>query len=294
MKQVLAFILVLLPLITIAQIRVVSQTERQKPPVPKAVAYAYDSISNVPSKLQGFLGQELFLMPKPESLRPFGYSCFSDEHGDPVVMAHDDICGHTFFVEDVVDNNKLKSLRLRDEKTGSIYFVDASKASTTWPFLTLGFKSKYEAENKGKEFYFTEAPETDFITGADIKAGENTLWTFQEIIICDNIGDIGYLFNNSQGETAMLTRYDIGDIITKKSVDDNNERIKNLKKKYGASMVNSALEGKIMIGMPKGLVILAWGEPDKINRASYGDQWVYGSSYIKCVYFENGKVTGWN
>lgn len=75
----------------------------------------------------------------------------------------------------------------------------------------------------------------------------------------------------------------------------NKQYIDKLKKKYGNSIVQTALEEKIQIGMNTELVKLAWGLPKEINHSankySTYEQWVYYSSY---VYFENGKCTGWN
>ncbi|MBT7463644.1 MAG: hypothetical protein HN686_06665 [Bacteroidetes bacterium] len=49
--------------------------------------------------------------------------------------------------------------------------------------------------------------------------------------------------------------------------------------------------GKIQIGMTEEMVKLSWGPPEKINRSSGGDQWVYKNQYL---YFENGKMTSFN
>jgi hypothetical protein len=56
-------------------------------------------------------------------------------------------------------------------------------------------------------------------------------------------------------------------------------------------MMKAALHQQIMVGMPLVLLINSWGEPNRINSASYGDQYVYGDN---CVYIKNGKVTSWN
>ena len=59
-------------------------------------------------------------------------------------------------------------------------------------------------------------------------------------------------------------------------------------------MCDMAIEGKIKVGMPEELVRIAKGNPRRINRASYGDQWVYGEYGDDCVYIKHGKVTSWN
>lgn len=58
-------------------------------------------------------------------------------------------------------------------------------------------------------------------------------------------------------------------------------------------------KGKAAIGMTKEEVILSWGRPYDVNRASYGDQWIYQSSYKgrskRYLYFSpEGICTSWN
>jgi hypothetical protein len=55
----------------------------------------------------------------------------------------------------------------------------------------------------------------------------------------------------------------------------------------------------IRVGMSRCAVLASWGNPSKINRASYGDQWVYCRDGAYCinnqyVYVRHGRVTGWN
>jgi hypothetical protein len=56
---------------------------------------------------------------------------------------------------------------------------------------------------------------------------------------------------------------------------------------------------KIRVGMTDVEAVCAWGYPDKVNRASYGDQWVYGivpgvNLPRQYVYVRGGVVTAWN
>lgn len=72
-----------------------------------------------------------------------------------------------------------------------------------------------------------------------------------------------------------------------------NKRKADLTRKYGASIANLILQGKIRIGMTKNMCRDSWGEPNDINKTitTYGtsEQWVYGFSY---VYFdEKGQIT---
>ena len=51
-------------------------------------------------------------------------------------------------------------------------------------------------------------------------------------------------------------------------------------------------------GMTRCAVLASWGHPNRINRASYGDQFVYcgDSNCIRnqYVYVRRGRVEGWN
>lgn len=72
-----------------------------------------------------------------------------------------------------------------------------------------------------------------------------------------------------------------------------NERKATLIKKYGNSIANLILQGKVRIGMTQEMCKEAWGQPNNINRTigDFGahEQWVYdGGQYL---YFEDGKLT---
>lgn len=53
---------------------------------------------------------------------------------------------------------------------------------------------------------------------------------------------------------------------------------------------------KIAPGMSEEEAICSWGMPEHINRASYGDQWVYprGRSGAQFLYFKNGTLHSFN
>lgn len=265
MKQILALLIMALPFISTAQVRVASQANPKKEVIP------YDSLSNYPKDPHAFVGQELFLMPKPERLRPYGYSCFTKEDGGIMSsVSYNRVAGHTFEVVDAIDvKGYIKDntiLKLRDKEDGSFYYTESTEATAIWPFLTLGYKEKYEKENKEKKFHLLYVPKNDFNTGENIKAGRGSVWVFQEIIVYEDLCSIGYMFYNEQGETAVLTSNTIENSLVSP------ETIEQFMKKYGQGMVKTALDGKIKVGMHKELVVLAWGKPDRINTASYGEQ----------------------
>jgi hypothetical protein len=81
--------------------------------------------------------------------------------------------------------------------------------------------------------------------------------------------------------------------ILKKNAMEKKER---LIKKYGQSIANKIIVGKIWIGMTDDMARASMGQPDDINRTvtRYGtsEQWVYNRIRMY-LYFEDGILTSW-
>ena len=286
MKKALAIIMVLLPMLACAQVKVVS-TPKQKEP-----EFKYDSLTNVPRNydVTGFKGQELYLPPRPDHLKKYGYQDIyrkADSFTGSIPV--EEIAGHTFTVTDVVKRDFGRyTLHLLDKETDVTYYYHFSFLETSWCFITLGYKAKYEAANKGKKFVFLSySCGRDINTGKRIDKSRGSIWTFQEVVADAENGKIGYTYTNDEGETMLASELYFSDFIPKSELD-------KYVRKYGKKMCDLALEGTIKIGMPADLVVIAKGKPRTKNQASYGEQWVYGEYGDDCVYFKNGKVTGWN
>ena len=286
MKKVLALFMVLLPIALCAQVRVVSAPED------KTVA-PYDSLHNFPSyQITGMVGQELFLPPKQESLKKYGYqSIYRTAESVIGSIPCDEIEGHTFKIVSVDKSGTSAfsyKLKLEDTQTGTNYYYSYSAGRSKWEFITLGYKAKYEAMNKGKSFVaLTYSLTKDYTTGKYFTGSmRGSIWVFQEIVAKDD-GDLGYLYTNSEGQTVVTEEYFNKDMKPKTEID-------KLRRKYGSRLCDLAIDGKIKIGMPADLVIIAKGEPRIINKSSYGEQWVYGEYGDNCIYLKNGKVTDWN
>jgi hypothetical protein len=73
------------------------------------------------------------------------------------------------------------------------------------------------------------------------------------------------------------------------------ERKAYLMRKFGNLITNKILEGRIWIGMTKGMAIESQGKPNDVNRTvgKWGvhEQWIY--PYNIYLYFENGDLTSW-
>jgi hypothetical protein len=71
-------------------------------------------------------------------------------------------------------------------------------------------------------------------------------------------------------------------------------RYSYLESKYGTSMANKLIAGKIWKGMNSDMVKDSWGTADKINRVISGnivkEEWVFRNTWL---YFENSTLTEW-
>lgn len=287
----LAIFLALLPLITAAQVRVAMPTQPNN-----AIEYRYDSTKNVMKFVQYYIGQDLFVIPASSSYKSsykidnyFGKGIKATKEGTWLDgrIGFDEAQGRTFRVTGI-EEQKLRGhltgyfLILEDKETGEeIYFDNLTQFIGFFPFITLGFKEKYERLNKDKKFVFRSYTLYDFETGEKIDAHKTT-WTFKEIIARPDVIEAGYYLVNDEGIATAVESME--NFIPKSDID-------TYTKKYGKAMVDAALDGEVKVGMPSDLVKIAKGNPEKINSASYGQQWVYKNVYI---YIKNGKVTGWN
>ena len=287
----LAILLALLPLITAAQVRVASAAKPNN-----AIEYRYDSTKNVMRFVQYYIGQDLFVIPASSSYKSsyntdnyFGRGIKVLNNGNWLdgKLSFDEVQGKTFHVTGI-EEKKIRGqltgyfIILEDKETGEeVYFENHTQFIGFFPFITLGFKEKYERVNKDKKFVFRSYSLYDFETGEKIDAHKTT-WTFKEIIAMPDVMKAGYYLVNDGGKATAVESMD--NFIPKSDID-------SYAKKYGKAMVDAALDGDVKVGMASDLVRIAKGQPEHINSASYGQQWVYKNMYI---YIKNGKVTGWN
>lgn len=292
MNKVLAFIMVLLPMLACAQVRVAKPAERTE----KAVV-PYDSTEVICEKrielLRGYIGQEFFVIPKTEQLQKYGYDMTREKKGRiSGSIPYEELAEKTLRVVDATFGGRSKYdsdyyLTLVNESNNDTLYWEYTDSKYRFPFLILGYKDKFEKKYKGKPFLFRGVERddmTDFNTGKSVNLKPGDRWVFEEIIIVPlsgELSDVRYLCSNAKGEHVAFYE----DYIVEKAKMD------RLSKKYGQRLCNLALNMKIGIGMPKELVELAWGKPKSINTSSYDEQWVYSNDY---VYFKNGKVTAWN
>ena len=130
--------------------------------------------------------------------------------------------------------------------------------------------------------------DNDFHTGEKITFNPSDFWEIVDITILDEDFELVYIVSNGKGITSTMKIDNYCGFSWKMTQDE----YLSLCKKYGKEMVDVARQQKIKVGMSTELLEKSWGDPEKINRSSYGsDQWVYGNQY---VYVERGVITAWN
>lgn len=69
-----------------------------------------------------------------------------------------------------------------------------------------------------------------------------------------------------------------------------------LKKRHPDWAWDKIMSRQVTVGMSMEEVMLSWGNPSKVNRSSYGSQWIYrrGKYQAQYLYFENGILKGFN
>jgi len=311
-KTILLLGLLIVTQITFGQISTTKVAEAKSPKVEP-----YDSLKNFLSNdYRKYKGQELYLIPKAESLRKYGYEGFIKDINksaydksntykccDSYNSRYDELQGKYFTVVDVLEDPKSSYssnayLKLKMKETDEIvYFKYSTKFSHSFPFLVVGYYEKQKEIFMGNEVLIRPFPKieganqkktVDINTGDEIVFDKGKYVKCLDITIDDKYYEPALLLENNKGQKflfALHTRYlNISRILTKEEAED-------YRKRFGENYWQTILDEKVKVGFTEEMTKVSWGEPDEINRASYGDQWVYGEQYL---YFENGKLKSFN
>lgn len=284
----------------------------------------YDSTRNfLGEDIFQIIGQTLYLPPKSENLQKYGYEGFVKDYTDTKTIGnsknvykccdgynskYSELKDKYFEVLDVhyhPDRDRNKSLygkkyflKLRENKKGDIvYFLYDAKYERSFPFIIVGFFEKQKKESIGLQFisrgrnwretvFNEDKPLNDITTGKEVILMPGSEWKVVDLTLEEKYFTLSYIIQNDNGSkltldipSASRTRC----VFRKKDVQDIIDNYPQLWKEI--------VIGKVVVGMTERMVKLSWGEPDKINRASYGDQWVYGDQYL---YFDDGKLKSFN
>jgi hypothetical protein len=276
----------------------------------KKTTEPYDSLQNFLSEnANKYIGQELYLKGKSESLRKYGYNNFLIKMGetsnkeniykccDGYNSSYDSLNKRYFSVLDVIKKTKNYGtkfyLKLKDKKSNDILYFDYdSRFESSFPFITVGFFEKKKGFLKGTSFIFGDGKinnMNDITTGKPINYKLGQEWKYVELTIEQKYYTLSAIIENEYAEKIAFSY---------NSLYGENSRgvfeLENAEKyieDYDIDTFNEMLNGKVLVGFTEKMVINTWGKPNKINRASYGDQWVYDGQYL---YFENGKLKSFN
>jgi hypothetical protein len=270
----------------------------------------YDSTSNyLGGDVKKYIGQELYLKGKAETLRKYGYSEFYIDYKntdkikkniykccDPsgLYSNYNELEGKNFKVLDVIESKntlgKIYFLKLQETISNDIvYFNYDAKYDQNFHFIVVGFAEKLKRQMVGQTFVFNEIKSeyNDIKTGKKINFELGKEWECFNMTLDARSYTLSLLFKDDNGQEFAIPYSSIkGEkkrykIFTKKEADD-------YKIKFGQDIWNSILQGKIAIGMTKEMCILSWGKSEKINRTitaeKISEQWVYSNNYL---YFED-------
>ena len=293
------------------------------------ISIVYDSSLNFLGKdVLLYKGQELYLIGKSESSREYGYSGFIIDFKkgsgslkntyQPIIpedkkyieydiggkSIYDSLAGKYFKVLDIYEHPKSKEekylygtkyyLALEEKESGKkLYFEYDSKSEYSFPFIVLGYFEKIKKNFIGKSYvistnYFEDSKEIS--TGNIIHNRPGQKWTCIDLTIEEKYYNLSLILKNDL-EEKVLADYEY---LFKKGGKNQVytwKKAEIYKTKFGLVNWHIILDREVKIGFTEEMVILAWGEPNSINRASYGDQWVYDDQYL---YFENGKLKAFN
>ena len=278
----------------------------------------YDSLQNFLGKdVHKYLNQELYLNEKHEDLRKYGYKGFSLDYtkssfsnksnvykcNNSFNSKYDELAGKYFKVLAIHKHPKAEEnkyaygtkyyLELKEKESGDkVYFEYESQYEHSFPFIVIGFFEKQKREAVGDYFVFANKileSSTDIETGKIITNTTAQKWECVDLTIEEKYYNLALVIKNPLGEKTTIVH---GTVFGKhKGRAYKLADAETYKTKFGLTNWLKILDGQVVIGFTEEMVLLSWGKPEDINRASYGDQWVYDGQYL---YFENGKLKSFN
>ncbi|MGB0521462.1 MAG: hypothetical protein ACPGJS_00810 [Flammeovirgaceae bacterium] len=285
----------------------------------------YDSTTNfVGSNVLSLIGQQLYLPSRKSYRHKYGYKGFFIEYDTPELLTrsedivykccdshnskYSELNNRYFEVLSVHDHPYKSSsdtytkkffLALRESQTNDIlYYEYDSRMKSSFPFIIVGYFEKEKKESIGQEYIITgknwretvfkeKNPMYDIITGEEVVLEKGSIWKVIDLTVEEKHFTLSYIIQNERGNKLTLDLKSIDSprrfVYLKETVQD---IIKNNPEYW-----QNILDGKVVIGMTKRMVKLAWGKPKRINKASYGDQWVYDNQYL---YFKGDILKSFN
>ena len=303
--------LILLSNFSFAQITTTQVAEKKE----EISLTTYDGSMNfLGNDVYKYIEQNLYLKGVSKNLRKYGYSGFTLDYkkrvNEPyksisgIHSEYDELVGKYFKVLDVHKHpeadeseyfyGKTYYLELEEKDSGDIvYYEYDSQFEHSFPFIVVSFFEKTKKNVIREQFIFSNKilkSKINIETGRPIAITPAEIWTCIDLTVEEKYYNLALVVKNSLGEKiAIAHMYAIGKYSNGRSYTL--AQAQTYKQKFGEENWLIILENKVVIGFTEEMVRLAWGEPKKINRASYGDQWVYDEQNL---YFENGKLKSFN
>ncbi len=320
-KSLLVFILSTIKLCINAQIVVEEAKPKVTLPEHTSVVVPFDSTNNTsPSsrEMNSYIGKEIFFLDD-------GGEFFSDPSANHriklqpqlkyfVVLDKQYLPGRDYYDpyrEDLVTIKSRYLYKIKEKGTDNIVYYDPElnnpfmpeeNAFSVFDVIWVSYYNYLKAEYIGKKYAITHSKElvnplSDYNTGEDITYKYNDIWTIDDVkVIQSSDGKNSYnlklIMKNNTGNVTTMSPKSIL-LVDKKTYDE-------YIKQYGATMVKSAFEGDLKVGMPQALVRHVTkhyikGDNPSIAKTSAGEEWTI-NAYSKTIFISfdtSGKVKFW-
>lgn len=296
MKKIILTYFILFVAVCDAQIIILDNESSQQGKA-ENITVRYDSLYNEPSswqECQSMIGQSIVVCPKSKSLQNLGYRGFYNLDKrvycptiSKIYSNYDSLNCRRF---KILDASIKYYLTIADDRDTLLYkWLDDGRR---YLFITEGYVEKQNKLFANKKFVYKGANTKvdDPISKNQIDLRPGNIFIFDKIVILPkNNPDISICAllktSNNTAHVAIPVTL-IGETFISK------DKIDKYAAKYGRYWVDIAMSNQIKVGMPSELVKFSWGNPNSINKNSYGiDQWCYNGQY---VYIKGGKVSAWN
>ena len=286
----------------------------------------YDSTENfLAEQPQKYIGQDLYLKGKAETLRKYGYSGFVLDYKEPTSgnkknvykccdsynSLYTELTGKYFTVLEVIKHPKGENdnpsdqylygkkwfLKLVEkESSDTVYYEYESEYQHSFPFIVVGFYEKFKTKCIGKKYVLgksttdVHSDEIDIYTGKKIVFNPGEKWECIDVTVEEKYYYLSLLLKDKLGQTIPINFENLIGAYKFHDIFTDTENDK-YEKKFGKINWTKILNNEVLIGFTEEMVNLSWGKPEKISKTSYGDQWDYFEKYL---IFEYGKLKSIN
>lgn len=309
MKKIIFTLLSLIPLSIFGQISVTKTADEKIERIIK-----YDSLNNfLGEEFLNYIGQELFLNPKAEVLRKYGYDDFKIDpegksYGSSNVYKKDDSSESNY---DELQNKVFEVLDVQDDPTSSfsdyaflklkfkdsdeiVYYRYSKKYRHSFPFTVMGYYNKMKQLFVQNDVLIRDFKNSSAQNRIDIDTGEildivtDKYYECIDITMNDKTYSLSLKLKTQQGNKFLFALSNRMNNIPRILLKEEAEKYK---KKFGDVFWDAILREVIKVGFTEEMTLLSWGKPKSINSSTSSDQWVYSGQY---VYFKNGILESWN